>query len=128
MLSHTDTVIFSRWPWSKPLETFKNFENFETFEAFETFETIKTFETVEIFDTYETFDFEVTLGQKYVHHSKAHICLPILLLLALSLYLVPFSRYSTSQFLGFDLDLRPLGVTRGQKYFHYLRAHKWLPI
>ena len=74
MLSHTDTVIFSRWPWSKPLETFKNFENFETFEAFETFETIKTFETVEIFDTYETFDFEVTLGQKYVHHSKAHIC------------------------------------------------------
>ena len=62
MLSHTDTVIYSRWPWSKPLETFKNFENFETFEAFETFETIQTFETVEIFDTHETFDFEVTLG------------------------------------------------------------------
>ena len=42
--------------------------------------------------------FGVTLGQKYVHHSKAHICLPILLLLALSLYLVPFLRYSTSKF------------------------------
>ena len=72
--------------------------------------------------------FEVTLGQKYVHHSKAHICLPILLLLALSLYLVPFLRYSTSKFLGFDLDLWPLGVTWGQKYFQRSKAHICLPI
>ena len=70
----------------------------------------------------------VTWGQKYFHHSKAHICLPILLLLALSLYLVPFSRYSTSKFLGFDLDLWPLGVTWGQTYFHHMKAHIWLPI
>ena len=40
----------------------------------------------------------MTLDQKYVYHSKFNICLPILLLLALSLYLVPFSRYSTSKF------------------------------
>ena len=72
--------------------------------------------------------FGVTLGQKNVHHSKAHICLPILLLLALSLYLVPFLRYSVSKFLGFDLDLWPLGVTWGQKYFHYSKAHICLPI
>ena len=70
----------------------------------------------------------VTWSQKYFHHSKAHICLPILLLLALSLYLVPFSRYSNSKVLGFDLDLWPLGVTLGQKYFHYSKAHIWLPI
>ena len=70
----------------------------------------------------------VTWGQKYFNHSKAHICLPILLLLALSLYLVPFSRYSTSKFLGFDLDLWPLGVTWSQTYFHHLKAHIWLPI
>ena len=70
----------------------------------------------------------VIRGQKYFHHSKAHICLPILLLLALSLYLVPFSRYSTLKFSGFDLDLWPLGVTWGQKYFHHLKAHIWLPI
>ena len=37
-------------------------------------------------------------------------------------------RYSTSKFLGFDLDLWPLGVTRGQTYFHHLKAHIWLPI
>ena len=36
-------------------------------------------------------------------------------------YLVPFSRYTTTKFLGFDLWL--LGVTWGQKYFHYLKAH-----
>ena len=71
---------------------------------------------------------EVTWGQKYFHHSKAHICLPILLLLALSLYLVPFSWYSTSKFLGFDLDLWTLGVTWGRTYFHHLKAYIWLPI
>ena len=45
-----------------------------------------------------------------------------------SLYLVPFWRYSTSKFLGFDLDLWPLVVIWGQKYFHLSKAHKWLPI
>ena len=43
-------------------------------------------------------------------------------------YLVPFSRYSTSKFLGFDLDLWPLGATLGQKYFHHSKAHTLLPI
>ena len=40
--------------------------------------------------------FGVTRGQKYFHHSKAHTWLPIQLLLTFSLYLVPFSSYSTS--------------------------------
>ena len=70
----------------------------------------------------------VTWGQTYFHHLTAHIWLPIQLPLTLSLYIVPFSRYSTSKFPGFDLDLWPLGVTRGRKYFHYLKAHIWLPI
>ena len=35
----------------------------------------------------------------------------LLLLLTLSLYLVPFSRYSILKFFGFDLDLWPLEVT-----------------
>ena len=30
--------------------------------------------------------------------------------------------------LEFDLDLRPLDTTWGQKYFHYSKAHTWLPI
>ena len=34
----------------------------------------------------------------------------------------------TSKFLGFDLDLWPLGVTWGQKYFHHSKAHIGLPI
>ena len=64
---------------------------------------------------FERFDFKVfrvwpwllgvTRGQTYFHHLKAHLWLPIQLPLKLSLYLVPFSRDSTSKFLGFDLDL-----------------------
>ena len=49
---------------------------------------------------------EVTWGQKYFHHLKAHTWLPIKLLLTLYLYLVPFLRYSTSKFSGFDFDLK----------------------
>ena len=41
-------------------------------------------------------------------------------------YLVPFLKYLTSKFLGFDLW--PLEVTWGQKYFCHSNAHIWLPI
>ena len=54
------------------------------------------------------------LGSKKIYHSKGHIWLPIWLLWTPSLYLVPFSRYSTSRFLGFDLDLWPLKVIWGR--------------
>ena len=45
-----------------------------------------------------------------------------------SLYLVPFSRYSTSKFLGFYLDLWPLKVIWGQKKLYHSKGHIWLPI
>ena len=38
-------------------------------------------------------------------------------------YLVPFSIYSTSKFLGFDLDLWPLKVVWGRKFLYHLKAH-----
>ena len=53
--------------------------------------------------------------QKFFTISKANIWLPIWLLWTPSLYLVLFSRYSTSKILGFDLDLWPLKVIWGQK-------------
>ena len=59
---------------------------------------------------------------------KAHIWLPIWLLWTTSLYLLPFSRYWTSKFLGFDLDLWPLKVFWGHKILYHSRAHIWLPI
>ena len=65
---------------------------------------------------------EVTWGQKYSHHSKVYTWLPIYLSLTLFLYLVPFSRYSTSKFLGVDLDLWPLEVTWGRKYLHFSKS------
>ena len=137
-----DFKVFRVWPW--PL-TFRGHLRSKIFSPFESpymtsyLTPIDTFSLSRtVFEIYSTskflgFDLDlwplgVTWGQKYFHHSKAHICLPILLLLALSLYLVPFSRYSTSKFSGFDLDLWPLGVTWGQTYIHLSKAHIWLPI
>ena len=68
------------------------------------------------------------LGSNFLYHSKAHMWLHIWLVWTPSLYLVPFSRYSTSKFLGFDLDLRPLKAIWCQKKFYHLKAHIWLPI
>ena len=53
---------------------------------------------------------KVIWGPKKLYHSKAHIYLPIWLLWTPSLHLVPFSKYSTSKFPGFDLDLWSLEV------------------
>ena len=71
---------------------------------------------------------KVIWGRKKLNHSKAHIWLPIWLLWTPSLYLVPFSRYSTSKFLGFDLDLWPQKVIWGQNFLYHSKAHIWLPI
>ena len=65
---------------------------------------------------------------KKLRHSKAHIWLPIWLLWTPSLSLVPFSRYSTSKFLGFDLDLWPRKVIWSWKKFYHSKANIWLPI
>ena len=67
-------------------------------------------------------------GQNNLYRSKAHIWLPIWLIWTTSLYLVPFSRYSTSKFLGFDLDLWPLKVIWGQKMLYHSKVHIWLAI
>ena len=66
--------------------------------------------------------------QKNSYHSKALIWHSNWLLWTPSLYLVPFSRYSTSKFSGFDLDLWPLKVIWGRKIVYYSNAHIWLPI
>ena len=71
---------------------------------------------------------KVIWGQIFLFYSKAHIWLPIWLLWTPSLYLVPFSRYSTSKFLGFDLDLWPLKVIWSQKIVYSSKAHIWLPL
>ena len=84
---------------------------------------------LEIFDfKFSGFDLDiwplkVSWSQKTVYYSKAHIWLPISFLWTPSLYLVPFSRYSTSKFLGFDLDLRPLKVIWGQIFLYHSKTH-----
>ena len=88
-----------------------------------------------IYSTSKCLEFDLDLwplkvirGQKMLYHSKAHIWLSIWFLWTPSLYLEPFSRYSTSMFLGFDLDLWPLKVIWGQKHLQLSKAHIWLPI
>ena len=76
----------------------------------------------------ELWPLKVIWGSKKIYYLKAHIWLPIWLLWTPSLYLVPFSRYSTSKFLGFDLQLWPLKVILGSKNIYYSEAHIWLPI
>ena len=94
-------------------------------------DTISPSRTVlEIFDftVFRVWPLKVFWGQKVLYHSKAHIWLPIWLLWTPSLYLIPFSRYLTFKFLGFDLNLWPLKVIWGQKYSYHSKAHIWFPI
>ena len=81
----------------------------------------------ELFDT-RIFGFDLDLwrlnviwGRKKLYYSKAHIWLPIWLLWTPSLYLVPFSIYSTSTCLRFDLDHWTL------KVISYLVPKKFIP-
>ena len=71
---------------------------------------------------------KIIRGHKILYQSKAHIRLPIWLLWTPSLYLVPFSRYSTSTFSGLDLDLWLQKVIWGQKILYLSKAHIWLPV
>ena len=63
----------------------------------------------------------MTLSQKYFHHLKAHIWLPIQLPLTFSISRTVFEIFDYKVFRG--VWPWPLGVTRGQKYFHHLKAH-----
>ena len=123
-----DFKVFRVWPW--PL-TFRGHQRSKIFSPFQSpymtsyLTSIDTFLYPAPFSIHLTskisgFDLdlwllEVTRGQKYFRYLKAHTWLPIWHLLTLSLYLVPFSRYSNSKFSGFDLDLWSLEVIRGQK-------------
>ena len=62
------------------------------------------------------------------YHLNGHIWFPIWLLLTTFVWLVPFSRYSTSKILGFDLHLWPLEVIWGWKFLFFSKAHIWFPI
>ena len=95
--------------WSWPL-TFRGDPRSKIFSPFESPYMTLYLTSIDTFslsrNVFEIFDFKVfrvwpwpltfgvTLGQKYFHHSKAHIWLSIQLPLTLSLYLVPFLRYS----------------------------------
>ena len=136
-----DFNVFRSWPW--PLTPIGHlgskisipFESPYMTSYLTSMDNISLSRTV-----FEIFDFKVFrvwpwpltpkghLGSNFfLYHLKAHIWLPIWLLWTIFLYLVPFSRYSTSKFLGFDLDFWPLKVIWGQKNSFHSKAYIWLP-
>ena len=134
-----DFKIFRVWPWPLTPKGHLGSKHFSPFESPYMTSYLTSINTISLSRTvYEIFDFKifrvwpwplkVIWGQKISYCSKAHIWLPIWLLWTPSLYLLPFSRYSTSKFLGFDLDLWPLKVIWGQTILYCSKARIWLPI
>ena len=115
-----DFKVFRVWPWPLIPKSHLESKEYKPFESpYMTF-YLTSMDTISLSRTvFEIFDFKVFrvwtwpltskshLGSKIVYPSKAHVWLSIWLLWTPSLYLVPFSRYSTSKFLRFDLDLWP---------------------
>ena len=122
-----DFKVFRVWPW--PL-TFRGHLRSNIFSLFASPYMTSYLTPIDLFSlsrtVFEIFDFKVfrVWPQKYFHHLKAHIWLPYLTPIdTFSLSRTVFeSRYSTSKFLGFELDLWPLGVTWGQTYFQLFES------
>ena len=136
-----DFKVFRVWPWPLTSEGHLGSEKFIPFDSQYMPPYLTSMGTTSLSRTvFDIFDFNVSRvwpwpltpeshpGSKFLYHSEAYIWLPIWLLWTPSLYLVPFLIYSTSKFLGFDLDLRPPNVVQGQKNLYHSKAHKWLPI
>ena len=97
--------VFRVWLWPLTPKDHLGSKNFIPFESPYMTSYLTYMDTISLSRTFfEIFDFEVFrewswsltpkghLGSKISYHSKAHIWLPIWLLLTPSLYLVPFSR------------------------------------
>ena len=136
-----DFKNFRVWPWPLTPLGHPGSKKYISFERLYMIFYSTSMDTISLSRTvFEIFDFNVFrvrpwpltpkghLGSKRLYRSRGHIWLPIWLLWTPSLYLVPFSRYSTLKFLGFDLDLRPLKVIRDQKMLYYSKGHIWVPI
>ena len=122
-----DIKVFRVWPW--PL-TFRGHLRSNICSPFESPYMTSYLTSIDIFSlsrtVFEIFDFKVFTVWPWLltfrGHLRSNIFSPFespymtsyLTPIDTFLYIVPFSRYSASKFLGFDLDLWPLGVTRGQ--------------
>ena len=135
-----DIKVMKVWPWPLTFEGHLRSKLFSTFKSLYRNSYLTSVYTFSLSCTvFEIFDFknsrvwpwpltfrghpESKIFSLFESQYHGNMWLPIKLLLTLSLYVRPFSRYSTSKFLGFDLDLWPLEVTWGWKYFHHSKAH-----
>ena len=136
-----DFKDFRVWPW--PL-TFRGHLRSEIFSPFERPYMTSYLTSIDIFSlsrtVFEIFDFKVFrvwpwpltfrghLGSKIFSPFESPYMTSYLTSIDIFSLSRTVSRYLTLKILGFDLDLWPLEVTWGQKYFHHSKDHTWLPI
>ena len=136
-----DFNIFRVWPWPLTPEGHLGSKRFMRFQSPYMTSYLSSMDNISQSRTvFEIFDFKVFRVWPWFLTPKGHLgsnkFIPFestymtcyWLLWTTTLYLVPFSRYSTSKFSGFDLDFWPLKVIWGQTNSYHSKAHIWLPI
>ena len=125
-----DFNVFRVWRWPLISEGYLGSKNFIPLESSYMTSYLTSMDIISLSRTVsELFDFnsfkvwldlwppKVIRGRNVLYHSNADIWLLIWLLWTPSLYLVKFSRYSTSKFLRFDFDIWPLKVITHQIFY-----------
>ena len=136
-----DFKVFRIWPWPLKFRGRLRSKIFSPFESPYMTSYLTSIDTFSLSRTvFEIFNFKVfrvwPWPLTFRGHLRSKIFSPFESPYRTS-YLTSIDTFSLSRtvfeifdfkFLGFDLDLWPLEVTRGQKYFRYSKAHTWLPI
>ena len=119
-----DFKVFGVWSWPLTSESHRGSKNVILFESPFMTSSLTSMDTISLSrNGFEIFDFKVLrfdrelwllkviLDQKVIPFESPYMT-SYLTSMTPYLYLVPLSKYLTSKFLGFDLDIRPLKVNK----------------
>ena len=134
-----DFKIFRVWFWPLTFRGDPRSKKFSPFESPYLPSYLTSIDTCSLSRTvFEIFDLKVFKVWPWPLTVKGHLRSNIFLLFEspyMTSYLTSIGTCSLSRtvleifdFKVFRVWLWPLGVTRGQKYFHHSKAHTWLPI
>ena len=136
-----DFNLFKVWFWPLTSKGHQRSKNFIPFESPYVTSYLTSIDTYSLSRTvFEIFDFKLSRVWPWPltseGHPKSKIFIPFESPYMTS-YLTPidtfflwyrFLRYLTSNFIGFDLDLWPIRVIKGQKISYSSKAHTWFLI
>ena len=136
-----DFNLFKVWFWPLTSKGHQRSKNFIPFESPYVTSYLTSIDTYSLSRTvFEIFDFKLFRVWPWPLTSEGHPKSKIFIPFEKPIHdflcnfhwhffsLVPFLRYLTSNFLGFDLDLWPLKVIKGQKISYSSKAHTWFLI